>query len=1138
MKRQNIVDFFKQVLGRRDRRRSRSRASGVAEFLEDRSLLSSLSLSGGSLTYTAGAGIANNVTVSIAAGNYTVSDSSENINLNGALVTAGWLGTGTGTVSGPASALTGGFFRFNLGDQDDQIAINSFQTGEEGLIIDGQGGTDTVSLNGALTGIAQNGVQITSENLSLNAGISTTTQPIVLTVGATTLGADVTLATAGSALTVSGTVDSDATARDLTLNGGAGIVTLSGIVGGTNALDQLSSTSTNRSQFQNTVRANNVSVTGAARLSNNVTALTDDITLSGATLLLGDVVLTSGGGAGDDILISNTLAGSGASRDLTLNAGAGNVTATAALGALLDSFVVTANLASFSNTVTTNSIQVTGNVAASTNLRAEAGGIAINGNLTLNGTAILFGGPSADVGVSGSTNGTGGNLFVQATSGSLDEVSFTGAVSGINQLQITSGGAATVTFGSTVSANNVSLLGSAISLTDDVTALVDDVIITGNVVLLGGTLADPVSLTSGQGSGDDVTVTGTINAQAATLRNLSVLAGAGIASLSGNVGATTALQSLSINASTASTQQLRTQSGGLTIVANDVAVAGPLSGTGVFSVSTQTPGREIRIGGSASGTALNLSAAELALIADGFSQIRIGSATSGTIIIGTATTFLDQVVLTGAQVNVNQSLSAGNNRVTLAANEVNLAATLGGAGHVVIDTLSDGIGVRLGGAGDSGVGFLDLTTADLAQITNGHASITIVGSASPAADNIEVLSALTFNDAITLQTSGVIVSPFDITAGSAVDPITMTLIGDVSLGGDLTAFGRRIQVTGSITLTADSSIDTTGAGAVAGGQQILVGGTINGPFNLSFSAGTSTSGIVSVTGSIGSVTPVGDLIVVSAGNRAVFGGSIDAQSVNLTANQIRLGGTVDSAETIVLTGAVLLTADTIMTSGSGATDSIVLSSTVASFSTGVFDLSLNAGAGDVTMGGAIGGNIDTLIFAADNVSLASTATANSIAATATLVQAASAWRSNLGSISINADLELNGGAMSFFFGGGGALSVTGTVTATAGQSLTIRALTGSPIMGSVTFGDTVSGIGSLEVVSSSSTISNSITASGNISWTVPEAVVNGDNLVINGGVLITSTSGNIYLFAADTVTNNGTVTAPLGTVTIISGGNP
>ncbi len=1137
MMKKNLMELFRNLLGRRSRR-SRSRASGVAEFLEDRSLLSSLSLSGGSLTYTAGTGISNNVTVSFAAGNYTVSDSSENINLNGALISAGWLGTGTGTVSGPAAALTGGFFRFNLGDQNDQIAINSFQTGEEGLIIDGQGGTDTGTLNGALTGIAQNGVQITSENLSLNAGISTTTQPILLTVGATTLGADVTLATAGSALTVSGTLDSDATARDLTLNGGAGIVTLSGAVGGTSAIDQLSSTSTNRSQLQSTVRANNVSVTGSARLSNDVTALTDDITLNGPALLLGDVVLTSGGGAGDDILISNTLTGSVASRDLTLNAGGGNVTATSALGALLDSFNVTANLASFSNTVTANSIQVTGNVAASTNLRAEVGGIAINGNLTLNGAVILFGAPGADISVSGTTQGAGGNLFVQATSGSLDEVSFTGAVSGINQLQITSAGAAAVNFGNTVSANNVSLLGTIVRLADDVTALLDDVIINGNVLLLGGTLADPISLTSGQGAGDDVTVSGTINAQAATLRNLSVTAGAGVATFSGHVGATTALQSLSINASTASTQQLRTQAGGLTIVANDVAVAGTMSGTGVLSISTQTAAREIRVGGSASGTALNLSAAELGLIADGFSQIRIGSATSGAIIVGTATTFLDQVILTGSQIDVSQMLSAGNNRVTLIANEVNLAAMVGGAGHVVIDTLSDGIGVRLGGTSDSGAAFLDLTSTELAQIPNGHASITIIGSTSPAADNIEVLSALTFNDAITLQTSGVIVSPFDLTAGSAVDPITMTLIGDLSLGGDLTAYGRRIQVTGSITLTSDSSIDTTGAGAVPGGQQILVGGAVNGPFNLSFTAGTSTSGIISVTGSIGAVTPVGDLIVVSAANRAVFGGSIDAQSVGVTANQIRLGGNVDSAGSIALTGAVLLTADSVMTSGGGAADSIILSGTVASFTTGMFDLSMNAGAGDVTVGGAIGGNIDTLTFAADNVSLASTATANSITAAATLVQVAGAWRSNLGNIMINADLELNGGAMSFFFGGGGALSVTGTVTATAGQSLTVRALSGSPIMGSVTFGDTVSGIGSLEVVSSGSTISSSITASGNISWTVPEAVVNGDNLIINGGVLISSTSGNIYLFAADTVTNNGTVTAPLGTVTIISGGNP
>jgi len=1002
------------------------------------------------------------------------------------------------------------------------------------LLIDGGTEIDTVTLNGSLTNLTSAGLTVTSENINLNANVSTVGRPIALT-GAMTVGADISISAPLNSVNLTGAIESTATARDLSVSGA--IVRFVGTVGATNAIDSLVATATNRTEFQNTVRANNISVSGAARISNNFTAVTDDISLAGPTLLFGDAVLTSGGGVGDDIVISSTLAGNGVARDLTLNAGSGNVSASVAVGALLDVFNVTANTASFTGSVTANSIAMTANVAAASNLRAETGNLAITGNLALNGALVLFAAPNANVSVSGSTTGTGANLTVQATSGILNEAIFSGAVSGVNTLQIAASGANIVTFGSTISANNVLLTGATINLTDDVIALVDDVTVTGNVVLLGGTLADPVTLTSGLGSGDDVRVSGTINAQVAMLRNLSIAAGAGTASLNGNVGATTALQSLSVNASSVSAQQLRTQSGGITLVVNDAAWAGVVSGTGVLSISPQSSGREIRVGGTSSGTSVNLSSAELGLIADGFSAIRIGLAsTAGPVVVGSAITFLDQVQLTGSQVNVNQALSAGNNRVTLIANELNLAADVTGAGPVVIDTLSDGTTVRLGGVADSGATFLDLTASDLSRIVNGHSSITIIGSVNPATDNIEVLSPLTFSDPLTLQTSGSIVVPFNVTAGSVIDPVTLTLQGNVSLGGNLTTFGRRIQATGNITLTGASLIDTTGAGAVAGGQQILVGGTINGGFNLALTAGNSTSGIIQISGNVGDVTPLGALTVVSAANRAVFGGSVNAADVDITSAQTRFGGNVTSAADIDVVGNVLLTADSVMTSGGSAADNVTITGTVASFTTGVFDLTVNAGLGDVQLTNTVGGNIDSLSLIGDVVTLGNTTTANSVDVTATTLQIASAIRANTGSTVITGNVNLNGGPVSFFFGNGGNLTVSGTLTGT-GQSLTIRALTGSPVMGSVTIGGAVSGIGALTVTSSGSTISANITVSGNISWTVPEAIINGDNLVIDAGVLITSTAGNVYLFAADTVTNNGTVTAPLGTVTIISGGN-
>ncbi|MBY0530107.1 MAG: hypothetical protein K2P51_07980 [Rhabdochlamydiaceae bacterium] len=68
-------------------------------------------------------------------------------------------------------------------------------------------------------------------------GSNITTTGTLQIAGATTLNADVSLNSAGGAITLSSSVNSDATPRDLTFVAGAGSVSLSGVVGGTNPLD-------------------------------------------------------------------------------------------------------------------------------------------------------------------------------------------------------------------------------------------------------------------------------------------------------------------------------------------------------------------------------------------------------------------------------------------------------------------------------------------------------------------------------------------------------------------------------------------------------------------------------------------------------------------------------------------------------------------------------------------------------------------------------------------------------------------------------------------------------------------------------------------------------------------------------------
>src|SRR5438874_10312030 len=60
------------------------------ENLEDRTLLSTLDVTGGSLTYTASAGVANSLTIGVSGTAYTFDDTGETITLTANAMNAGW----------------------------------------------------------------------------------------------------------------------------------------------------------------------------------------------------------------------------------------------------------------------------------------------------------------------------------------------------------------------------------------------------------------------------------------------------------------------------------------------------------------------------------------------------------------------------------------------------------------------------------------------------------------------------------------------------------------------------------------------------------------------------------------------------------------------------------------------------------------------------------------------------------------------------------------------------------------------------------------------------------------------------------------------------------------------------------------
>src|SRR5262249_48905713 len=104
-----------------------------------------LQITGGVLTYTAANGIANRLEMSAVSGSYTFRDTAEKITVVGV---AGATGSGTNTVTLPASAVPANGIAINLGDKNDALTID---TTLNAVSVKAGAGNDTIDV-GAPTG--------------------------------------------------------------------------------------------------------------------------------------------------------------------------------------------------------------------------------------------------------------------------------------------------------------------------------------------------------------------------------------------------------------------------------------------------------------------------------------------------------------------------------------------------------------------------------------------------------------------------------------------------------------------------------------------------------------------------------------------------------------------------------------------------------------------------------------------------------------------------------------------------------------------------------------------------------------------------------------------------------------------------
>ena len=372
-------------------------------------------------TYDFGAG---NVTIT---GNTTFSATNPSVDTLNASGDGGDF-TVTGTV-----AISDGNLDINTKGGNINItgAISSAGT-DETLTLDDGTGTGTITLgssatSGSITLIGDSGITLTG-----NLVTTDTAGGAIALTGPVTLASDITVDADANNTSVTfnstATVNSDdaSTKRDLTINTGAGAVAMQGIIGGSVALDAISINAatagagtvevaniagaagavsigngatatltldgtTYTSTGAQTYEANDINITAGADVTFTTTntavefqdGAAGQIVLSDAT----DLTITTSGG---NITIAPTIAGTDSggggntAEDITLNAAGGTVTLSNTGAAVLATEIGDVTLTG-ATIALSNSITSTG-----TNSAGAAATIDINGAVTLNDNDIVF----------------------------------------------------------------------------------------------------------------------------------------------------------------------------------------------------------------------------------------------------------------------------------------------------------------------------------------------------------------------------------------------------------------------------------------------------------------------------------------------------------------------------------------------------------------------------------------------------------------------------------------------------------------------------------------------------------------------------------------------------------------------------
>ncbi|HEY9902536.1 MAG TPA: CHAT domain-containing protein [Candidatus Sericytochromatia bacterium] len=884
-----------------------------------------------------------------------------------------------------------------------------------------------------------------------------------------------------------------------------------------------------------------VTLNGPITLNVGITTADQNITINGNVTLGSNVVLDTGATAGGDISLNGALNGTTPGGEtLTLAAGTGTINFGGTVGNL-DIPIAGLSINSASNATLSGNIITTSTIGFNTpvtlssdvtliadeidwNSSVSGGGFSLGLQPATASRGIQVGNPP-DVPVPDNLNLTAAELqglqngFSAITIGGNDSAGvIVIAATGVtfqDPVTIQSQGAINVN-GSIPGTDNASVtLNGPTTLNVGITTADQNITINGNV-----TLGSNVVLDTGATAGGDINLNGTVSGITAGGQALTLVAGTGTTNFGGAVGnLDIPIAGLSINSATNTTLNGNitttstigfntpvTLSSDVTLIADEIDWNSSVSGGG-FSLGLQpaTASRGIQVGNPPDVPVpnnLNLTAAELQGLQNGFSAITIGGNDStGVIAIApTGVTFQDPVTIQSqGAINVNGSIAGTDNASVTLNGPITLNAN--------ITTTDQNITLN----GDVIFG----TNVALNTGATGGGDINIIGTLNP-------LTTVSLSATLTAGTGGI---NFGNAVGNII-PISDLIINsasNVTLNGDVTTtnnstFNTPVMLNSAVTLTAAAVNFGSTVDSQEGERNAL---TVN-----------ATSGNISFGSAVGSATngALGNLEANSIGTTQ-FNDTITATS--LTTN---LGGTTQFNGNVTTSlfqkygDNVQLDNPVTLNSGSG---DISFAGTVNSQASEQNALTVNARSGNIIFQGAVGSGANGVLgdLRADSTGTNQFGSIVNAASLTTNLGGKTELNGNVttsgtdgqsyGKVQLNQALVLTSNNADVRF--------AGTVDSQAGNS---SDLTVNGASGNISFQGAVGGTTALGNMTLSN--SGSLTIDAAADMTLAGAFVQNGSAAVSIGGDITTTNADITFNGSVTQSNDVALAAGTGTITFNS----